>query len=92
VLGVGSSKKFAAALFNDHRSSLYYSESIKIMEWANYISRGVPPHARGRKLIGGNWKCNGMTLFVFSVRYSFFSRITQIYGYLWHLMVVISLY
>ena len=29
------------------------------MEWANYISRGVAPHARGRKLIGGNWKCNG---------------------------------
>ena len=29
------------------------------MEWATYITRGVAPHARGRKLIGGNWKCNG---------------------------------
>jgi len=29
------------------------------MEWQNYISKGVPPFGRGRKLIGGNWKCNG---------------------------------
>ena len=30
------------------------------MEWANYISKGVPPYGRERKLIGGNWKCKSI--------------------------------
>lgn len=29
------------------------------MEGASFVTEGVVPTGRGRKLIGGNWKCNG---------------------------------
>ena len=32
--------------------------------WANYLARGVPPVRRA--LIGGNWKCNGVTATVYT--------------------------
>ena len=42
-----------------HNRHPHNSIPNRAMEWSNYIARGVPPNGRGRKLIGGNWKCNG---------------------------------